>query len=65
MGKDIYVIHSGVPIKNGGAVVRVPGTGAYQAQDDRVNNLPVIADIEFKYDDRLTRVRYYSGDTTG
>lgn len=59
---DIHVIDSGNPINNGGATIKVQGTG-YQTVTGRPINTPVIADIQGKFDARFNHPRYYSGDT--
>ena len=62
MANDIFLIDSGNPISNGGAVIKTQGAGNYQAVSGSGDSLPVIADIQAKYDARLDSPRYYTGD---
>ena len=57
---DIHVIDSGNPINNGGATIKVQGTG-YQVVSGRALNTPVIADIQGKFDARWDDYNYYVG----
>lgn len=63
MANDIQAAVSGVVVKNGTVVVSTTFTGEYSTIDTYVKNIPTIADIENKYDDRFDDPRYYSGDT--
>lgn len=63
MANDIALANSGNPIQHGTAIVYADKLGNYQTNAVNVYTKPVIADIEDKYDTRLDRPRYYTGDT--
>lgn len=53
MANDIQNTSLSSVIKNGTAVIGCQVTGRYSTLDNSVNNLPVIGDIEAKYDNRF------------
>lgn len=53
MANDIQAAISSNPVKNGTAVVSTTFTGEYSTIDTYVQNLPTIASIEAKYDNRF------------
>lgn len=53
MAIDIVKSKVANPIKNGTLVVSCSKTGNYSLSNLHVSNLPVIADIENKYDNRF------------
>jgi hypothetical protein len=57
---DITVALSGTEIKNG-SLVLCDKLGNVQTVDTYVNNKPVLADIELKYDNRFDDPSYYYG----
>lgn len=61
MANDIQIAVSGQPIKNGTLVNHTTITGQYSTLDTYVNNSPVIADIDDKYDNRFDDPSYYYG----
>lgn len=61
MANDIQKSISGNDIKNGTLVVTCSRTGQYSKSDVYVKNIPVIGDIESKYDDRFDDPNYYYG----
>jgi hypothetical protein len=62
MSIDIQNAVSGVVIKNGTVLVSTT-KGKYITLDTYVKNKPSIDEIENKYDNRLDKVRYYTGDS--
>jgi hypothetical protein len=63
MSIDIQNAVSGVVIKNGTILVSTTKQ-KYITLDTYVQNKPSIDEIEDKYDDRLDKVRYYTGDSS-
>lgn len=61
MAIDIILSKNDQPIKNGSLVLATSITGFFQTQNSYVNNLPVIADIQSKYDNRFDNPSYYYG----
>ena len=65
MANDIVKALSSNDIKNGTVVVSTKPTGP--TENDKLNtyvhNKPTLADIESKYDARLDKPRYYTGDS--
>jgi hypothetical protein len=62
MANDISLCNSNNPIKNGTfLVISSSKTGKYSLNNTYVNNTPVIADIQAKYDARFDDPSYYYG----
>lgn len=59
MAIDIELINTNNPIKNGTLVCTCSTAGAYNTNNTYVNNLPVIANIENKYDENFDDITYY------
>lgn len=61
MANDIQAAVSGVPVKNGTAVVTTTFTGEYSTIDTYAKSTPTITDIQSKFDDRFDDPSYYYG----
>jgi hypothetical protein len=59
MAIDIELINTNNPIKNGTTVTTCSFAGRYNTINTYVNNTPVIADIESKYDELFDDITYY------
>jgi hypothetical protein len=53
MATDIQAAISGLPVKNGSAIVTTTFTGQHSSLDTSVQNKPTIIDIENKYDNKF------------
>jgi hypothetical protein len=62
MANDIQVAVSGTTnVKNGTIVVSTTKTGNYSKIDTYASNLPTMATIQAKFDNRFDDPRYYYG----
>lgn len=61
MATDIQAAKSGIVVKNGTVVVTTTFTGEYSTIDTYARNIPTIAEIESKYDNRFDDPSYYYG----
>jgi hypothetical protein len=59
MAIDIELANINNPIKNGTTVTTCSFAGQYNTINTYVNNTPVIADIESKYDELFDDITYY------